>query len=70
MHGKHEGGGPECDSRDGWRGAHRRPASSCFAVPDPERGEGQRPRLLVWGEGPSAHQVLKVIQVPEVSGCR
>lgn len=43
--------------------------ASCFAVPDPERGEGQRPRLLVWGEGPSAHQVLKVIQVPEVSGC-
>lgn len=70
MHGKHEGGGPECDSGDGWRGAHRSPASSCFVVPDPERGEGQRPRLLVWGEGPSAHQVLKVIQVPEVSGCR
>lgn len=26
--------------------------ASCFTVPDPERGEGQRPRLLVWGEGP------------------
>lgn len=66
MHGTHEGGGPECDSRDGWRGADQRPASRSWTL----RGAKARGPVSWSGERVHAHQVLKVIQVPEVSGCR
>lgn len=66
MHGKHEGGGPECDSRDGWL-ARGGPASCCASRT--LRGAKARGPVSWSGERVHAHQVLKVIQVPEVSGC-
>lgn len=41
----------------------KRPGQQSWTPRDPEA------QLLVWGEAPSTHQILKEIQMPEVLRC-
>lgn len=57
----------EYDSRRGGMEQTKRPGQQSWTPRD--GAEAPEAQLLVWGEAPSTHQILKETQMPEVLRC-